>query len=120
MGSGAYSPILTKIRKYTGVNKAKNYEMFRDILHDNHMGHKAHDFMMASGKLQALCYKHEIEKTLRTPDYAGFQLLGLNDFPGQGNAIIRIAGCILWRKRLHNPERNQTFLRAYSPTCPNS
>lgn len=87
-GQWCVFPNFDEIRKYTGVNKAKNYEIFRDILNDNHMGHKAHDFMMASGKLQALCYKHEIEKTLRTPDYAGFQLLALNDFPGQGSAII--------------------------------
>lgn len=46
--------------------------------------------MMASGKLQALCYKHEIERTLRTPDYAGFQLLALNDYSGQGTALVGI------------------------------
>lgn len=87
-GQWCVFPNFDEIRKYTGVNKAKSYEIFRDILNDNHLGHKAHDFMMASGKLQALCYKHEIEKTLRTPDYAGFQLLALNDFLGQGSAII--------------------------------
>ena len=38
--------------------------------------------------LQVECYKQEIEATLRTPDFAGFQLLQLNDFPGQGSAII--------------------------------
>ena len=54
------------------------------------MGSQSHDFMMASGKLQALCYKHEIEKTLRTPDYAGFQLLALNDYSGQGTALVGV------------------------------
>lgn len=81
-------PNFSEIRKYTGVNKAKNFEIFKDILEDNHMGEKGNDFMMASGKLQALCYKHEIEKTLRTPDYAGFQLLSLNDYSGQGTALV--------------------------------
>jgi len=37
-----------------------------------------------------LCYKHEIEKTLRTPDYAGFQLLALNDYSGQGTALVGV------------------------------
>jgi hypothetical protein len=46
--------------------------------------------MMASGKLQALCYKHEIEETLRTPGYAGFQLLSLNDYSGQGSALVGV------------------------------
>ena len=45
--------------------------------------------MMASGKLQALCYKYEIEKTLRTPDYAGFQLLALNDYSYPVNTLAQ-------------------------------
>ena len=87
-GQWCVFPNFDEIKKYTGVNRAGNFEIFRDILEKNHLEHKAHDFMMASGKLQALCYKQEIEKHLRTPDYAGFQLLGLTDFPGQGSAII--------------------------------
>ena len=83
-------PNFNEIRKYTGVNKAKNFEIFKDILADNHMSDQAHLFMMASGKLQALCYKYEIEKTLRTPDYAGFQLLALNDYSGQGTALVGV------------------------------
>lgn len=83
-------PNFDEIGKYTGVNKAKNFEIFRDILNDNGMGSRAHDFMMASGKLQALCYKAEVERTLRTPKYAGFQLLSLNDYSGQGTALVGV------------------------------
>jgi hypothetical protein len=83
-------PNFNEIRKYTGVNKAKNFEIFRDLLNDNNMGEQAQQFMMASGKLQALCYKYEIEKTLRTPDYTGFQLLALNDYSGQGTALVGV------------------------------
>lgn len=83
-------PNFNEINKYTGVNKAKNFEIFRDLLTDNGMGSRAKDFMMASGKLQALCYKSEIERTLRTPDYAGFQLLSLNDYSGQGTALVGV------------------------------
>ncbi len=83
-------PNFNEIRKYTGVNKAGNFEIFRDILNNHHMGDQAYWFMLASGKLQALCYKYEIEKTLRTPDYAGFQLLALNDYSGQGTALVGV------------------------------
>lgn len=89
-GQWCVFPDFNEIRKYTGVNKARNFEIFRDILEDNDMSGQAHDFMMASGKLQAICYKHEIEKTLRTPDYAGFQLLALNDYSGQGTALVGV------------------------------
>lgn len=81
-------PNFNEIRKYTGVNKARNFEIFRDLLEEGGMGELGHDFMMASGKLQALCYKYEIERTLRTPGYAGFQLLSLNDYSGQGTALV--------------------------------
>lgn len=90
MGQWCAFPDFNEIRKYTGVNKAKNFEIFRDILADNDMASEAHDFMMASGKLQVLCYKNEIEKTLRTPDYAGFQMLALNDYSGQGTALVGV------------------------------
>ncbi len=81
-------PNFDEIVKYTGVNKAKNFEIFRDLLADNGMESRGKDFLMASGKLQLLCYKAEIERTLRTPDYAGFQLLALNDYSGQGTALV--------------------------------
>lgn len=83
-------PNFDEIGKYTGVNKARNFEIFRDLLNDNGMGGMARRFMMASGKLQALCYKAEVERTLRTPKYAGFQLLSLNDYSGQGTALVGV------------------------------
>ena len=53
-GQWCVFPNFDEISKYTGVNKAKNFEIFRDILNDNHLGRMAHKFM-ASGKLQTLC-----------------------------------------------------------------
>lgn len=91
-------PNFNEIGKYKGVNKAKNFEIFRDQLNDAHMGHQAQDFLMASGKLQALCYKHELERTLRTPNYAGYQLLALNDYSGQGSAIVGILD-VMWEEK---------------------
>lgn len=108
-------PNFNEIRKYTGLNKAKNFEIFRDILADNHMSSQAHQFMMASGKLQALCYKYEIEKTLRTPDYAGFQLLALNDYSGQGTALVGILDVFFEEKGYINAAEWRRFC---SPTVP--
>ena len=108
-------PNFNEIRKYTGVNKAKNFEIFKDILADNHMSDQAHLFMMASGKLQALCYKYEIEKTLRTPDYAGFQLLALNDYSGQGTALVGVLDVFFEEKGYINSAEWRRFC---SPTIP--
>ncbi|NTD97563.1 beta-glucuronidase [Agrobacterium tumefaciens] len=90
MGQYCVFPNFEEIKKYTGVYKAKNFEMFQEDLADHDMADQAKDFLMASGKLQALCYKNEIEKALRTPNYNGFQLLSLNDYPGQGTALVGV------------------------------
>lgn len=89
-GQWCVFPDFDEIPRYTGPNKARNFEVFRDILTENGMASRAHSFMMASGKLQALCYKYEIERTMRTPDYAGFQLLSINDYSGQGTALVGV------------------------------
>ena len=81
-------PDFKEITQYNGAYKAGNFEIFRDLLRDGGMESQAEKFLMASGKLQTLCYKFEIERNLRTPDYAGFQLLGLNDYSGQGTALV--------------------------------
>ena len=83
-------PDFDEMSQYTGPNKPRNFEVFADMLAQNGMQGRAHQFMMASGKLQALCYKYEIERTLRTPDYAGFQLLSINDYSGQGTALVGV------------------------------
>lgn len=90
MGQWSVYPNFEEIPKYTGYLKPRNFEIFRDWLHENHMRHQARDFLMASGKLQVLCYKEDIESALRTPGMGGFQLLQLHDFPGQGTALVGV------------------------------
>ena len=98
MGQWCVFPDFTEIKKYTGVMKVRNFELFQEDLKDHGMADRAEDFLMASGKLQALCYKQEIEKSLRTKNGAGFQLLGLQDFPGQGTALIGVLNAF-WQEK---------------------
>ncbi len=81
-------PDLKEIDQYTGAYKARNFEIFSDLLRDNGMESQSEKFLMASGRLQVLAYKFDIERNMRTPDYAGFLLLGLNDYSGQGTALV--------------------------------
>ncbi|MBQ9356446.1 MAG: beta-glucuronidase [Prevotella sp.] len=91
-------PDLDEVSQYTGAYKAGNFEIFRDLLERGGMASQARNFLMASGRLQTLCYKYEIERNLRTPDYAGFQLLGLNDYSGQGTALVGPLN-VFWREK---------------------
>lgn len=115
MGQWCAYPDFDEIKNYTGIYRAKNFEMFRHDLNDRGMGDQARDFLRASGRLQALCYKNEIEKALRTPGYAGFQLLGLQDFPGQGTALVGVLNAF-WDEKGYI--RAKEFSRFCNTTVP--
>jgi hypothetical protein len=108
-------PDFREISRYTGVLRAGNYEIVRDDLESKGMGNLDSLFVQASGKLQALCYKADIEAALRTPCLAGFQLLGLHDFPGQGTAPVGILNVFSEGKGYIRPEEFREFC---SPTVP--
>ena len=90
IGQWVVYPNFKEIPKYDGVLKAKNFEIFQETLVDNGMAKLQDSLLLASGKLQVLCYKADIEAALRTPNFGGFQLLDLHDFPGQGTALVGV------------------------------
>jgi hypothetical protein len=90
IGQWCVYPNFDEISKYQGYLKPKNFEIFRDKLRAHGMLEQAGQFLLASGKLQTLCYKEDIESALRTPGMGGFQLLDLHDFPGQGTALVGV------------------------------
>ena len=94
---GQYSvfPDLSEIPKYTGVLQPLNFEAVKLDLERKGLIDLAPEFTQASGKLAALLYKEEIERTMRTPAFDGFQLLQLQDFPGQGTALVGLLNAFL-------------------------
>lgn len=90
IGQWCVYPDFKEMKDYTGVMKPKNFEIFQDKLKENGLSGLADSFLLASGKLQVLCYKADIEAALRTPGFGGFQLLDLHDFPGQGTALVGV------------------------------
>jgi hypothetical protein len=115
IGQWCVYPNFEEIKKYTGVLKATNFEIFQESLEANHMGPQARDFLMASGKLQALCYKAEVEAALRTPGFAGFQLLMLHDFPGQGTALVGVLDPFFESKGYISPDEFRQFCSSTVP-----
>ena len=115
LGQYCVFPNFDEIPKYSGPYKALNFELFQEDLADHHMLDQAHDFFMASGKLQALCYKYDIERIMRTPNYSGYQLLSLSDYPGQGTALVGILDPFWDAKPYINTEE---FLEFSNTTVP--
>ncbi len=81
-------PDFDVIKKFTGYLQPGNYEIFRESACKKGVLAMNKQFAMASGKFQLNCYKEEIEANLRTPGMAGFQLLDLHDYIGQGTALV--------------------------------
>ena len=93
-------PDYDEIKKYTGVLYPYNMEVFRDRLEKAGMADQVADFHRASGLWSLQLYKQDIEMDLRTPNMAGFQLLDLQDYPGQGSAYVGLLDAFLDSKHL--------------------
>jgi hypothetical protein len=115
IGQWCAYPDFDEIDRYLGLMQPKNLEIFRDFLAAAGMADQAGEFLAASGSLQTLCYKEEIESALRTTGFGGFQLLGLSDFPGQGTALVGVLNAFWESKGYCPPEK---FARFCGPTVP--
>lgn len=104
-----------EIDKYSGVLKAYNFEKFREQAKENGIENQSRDFQLASGALNQLLYKYEIESFLRTPSCAGIQLLGINDYPGQGEALIGWLDAFWDSKNITTPQK---IRRHFNTTVP--
>jgi hypothetical protein len=108
-GQFQVSPDFREIEKFTGVLEARNYQLFRDRLEAAGMLDQAHDFFKASGALAGICYREDVEAALRTRELGGFQLLDLQDFPGQGTALVGLLNVFMESKGIIEPEQWREF-----------
>lgn len=71
----------------------------------------------ASGELSLLCYREEVEAALRTEGMSGLFLLGLQDFPGQGTALVGMINSHMREKPFDfaRPERFRSFFKDTLP-----
>lgn len=104
IGQYCVYPDFHEIDKYTGVLKARNFEVFRDRLEEKGMLDLADDLFYNSGKLSVQCYKEELEAAARTSLLAGYQILDIQDFSGQGTALVGILDAFMDNKGLVTTE----------------
>jgi hypothetical protein len=88
LGQPVTHPDWKELAKYTGVLQARNLEAFREAARAVGVEDQSAEFQKASGNLNRLAYKYDIEGQLRTPDNGGYSLLSMQDFPGQGEALV--------------------------------
>jgi hypothetical protein len=109
IGQYATYPDFKEIEKYTGSIKAKNFEIFKKRLEEKGLGDLAEKYFKCSGKLAVACYKEELESAFRSKKLAGFQLLDLQDFSGQGTALVGVLDAFMESKGLISPEEWRNF-----------
>ncbi len=109
IGQYAMYPNFKEIDKYTGVLQARNFEIFRERLEEKGLGDLAKQYFEATGKLAVACYKEELEAAFASNNLAGFQLLDLQDFPGQGTALVGILDAFMESKGLITANEWKSF-----------
>ncbi len=115
IGQYAVYPDLREIARYTGNLVPLNFIAVRDDLTKKGLLELAPKFTAATGRFAALLYKEELERALRTPQFDGFQLLQLQDFPGQGTALVGLLNAFWESKGVVTPEE---FRQACAPLVP--
>jgi hypothetical protein len=115
IGQWTFFPNFHEIGKYTGVLQARNFELVRADLAKKHLLDLAPQFVQATGRHAVLLYKEEIEVLLRTPNYPGFSLLDLHDYPGQGTALIGLLDPFWDSKGFITPQQHTRYC---GPTVP--
>lgn len=114
-------PDYSEIAKYTGSLKHDTYEGYRAAAEEKGLLPFWEEFFKASGTLAVDCYRREIEAALRSAEISGFQLLDLQDFPGQGTATVGILNAFMESKGLVSSKEwrnycNDTVVLAQLPT----
>jgi len=93
------------IEKYRGVLRADNLSAFRKKAEAAGTLRKARAYFEASGQWAARLYKEDMEMNLRTPGMGGFQLLDIQDYPGQGTAFVGMLDPFMDSKGFVTPEQ---------------
>lgn len=115
VGQYCVYPNLAETAKYDGVTRAVSFEAIRNDLQTKGRLNEAGTYTRDSGELATLLYKEEIERALRTPNQSGFQLLQLNDFPGQGTSTVGLFDAFWDSKHLILPEEFRSFCASVVP-----
>ena len=115
VGQWCAYPDFDVMKKFTGYLKPGNYDIFKYIAEQEGVLDQDHAFAWASGRFQLACYKEEIEANLRTPGLAGFQLLDLHDYLGQGTALIGVLDAFWESKGYVTPEEFRRFCNSVVP-----
>lgn len=109
VGQYVFYPDFSEIPHYTGPLKPRNIEAMRENLERAGLYGEHEAFFRQTGHLAVDCYKREIETLLRSREVSGFQLLDLQDYTGQGMALVGVLNAMMENKGLISAEEWREF-----------
>ncbi len=110
-------PDFDEISEFKGVTDPANYRIVREEAARSGMLDRWKSFVEATGEIALLSYRAEVEAALRTPEMSGLSLLGLQDFPGQGTALVGMLNSHMEPKpySFSKPENFRAFFTDMTP-----
>lgn len=104
-------PDFKELEDFHGVSDPANYRWIRDRVEHRGLMPVWEQYIEATGELSRIGYREEIEAAMRTEKMSGISLLGLQDFPGQGTALVGMLNSHLKPKpySFARPERFREF-----------
>lgn len=109
VGQYVFYPDFSEILHYAGPLKPRNIEAMRENLERAGLYGEHEAFFRQTGHLAVECYKREIETLLRSREVSGFQLLDLQDYTGQGTALVGVLNAMMENKGLISAEEWREF-----------
>ena len=110
-------PDFKEIEDFQGVTSPENLKHIRKKVIEKDFDKNWKRMVEATGESSLLCYRAETEAALRTRELSGISLLGLQDFPGQGTALVGMMNSHLQPKpySFAQPKRFRAFFRDALP-----
>jgi len=110
-------PDFGELSMFQGISEPVNLLLIQEKVKKLGLEERWGQYVEASGELALIGYREEVEAALRTRELSGISLLGLQDFPGQGTALVGMMNSHLQPKpyAFAEPERFRAFFRESLP-----
>lgn len=110
-------PDFEELKDFHGISDPANLRLIQERARERGLEKEWKTCVEATGEMSRLAYREEIEAALRTKDFSGISLLGLQDFPGQGTALVGMLNSHLQPKPYDfaKPGRFREFFCAQLP-----
>ena len=106
-------PDFEELESFQGISDPVNLKLIRKRVEERGLLPVWKKYVEATGELSRLAYREEIEAAMRTRELSGISLLGLQDFPGQGTALVGMMNSHMEPKPypFARPKRFREFFR---------